>query len=423
MRKLIIVTVLLSVLAHAQGVAQERKKTPALREQVYSQLARAQQLLDEGNSHAGLQVLQEIERKQNSMNSYERAMLWSFYGYFYYGQDNPEQAIHYFDRVVAEEAIPVTLEQNTLFSLAQLSLGQSNYSQALDYLARWEQLVPAAQQQAGQILKAQALYQQQEYSRALPIITNVIEQATGQGQRPEENWLVLQRAIYYELHHMEQVAAVLEDLVRFYNKPEYWVQLAGVYGQLDEHQKQLAVLEAAYQLGYLTTEAELLNLAQTYFFNEVPFKAGQLIETGLQQGTIAPTLATLQLMAQAWVAARETDKANEALLAAAKLSDTGELDAQRATLLLNTERYDEALVAARHALAKGQLRQPGMMYLVIGMAELNLANFNAALQAFALAKQYEDAQQLANQWEQFTQAEQRQLETLQKLRDVIQSSS
>ena len=222
---------------------------------------------------------------------------------------------------------------------------------------------------------------------------------------------------------MEQVAAVLEDLVRFYNKPEYWVQLAGVYGQLDEHQKQLAVLEAAYQLGYLTTEAELLNLAQTYFFNEVPFKAGQLIETGLQQGTIAPTLATLQLMAQAWVAARETDKANEALLAAAKLSDTGELDAQRATLLLNTERYDEALVAARHALAKGQLRQPGMMYLVIGMAELNLANFNAALQAFALAKQYEDAQQLANQWEQFTQAEQRQLETLQKLRDVIQSSS
>jgi len=64
-----------------------------------------------------------------------------------------------------------------------------------------------------------------------------------------------------------------------------------------------------------------------------------------------------------------------------------------------------------------------MMYLVIGMAELNLANFNAALQAFALAKQYEDAQQLANQWEQFTQAEQRQLETLQKLRDVIQSSS
>ena len=164
-------------------------------------------------------------------------------------------------------------------------------------------------------------------------------------------------------------------------------------------------------------------MAQTYFFGDLPYQAGQVVAKGMAEGVIQPTLSNLQFLSQAWIAARETDKANEALIAAAKLSDNGELDAQRATLLLNNERYQEALSAARQALEKGQLRQPGMMHLVIGMAELNLENFNAALQAFAAAKQFDEAQQLASQWERYAEAEQQQLQTLQKLSDVIRSSS
>lgn len=423
MRKLIILSVLLSVLIQAEGFTQERKKTPALREQVYSQLARAQQLVDAGDVDAGLRVLQEVERKQSSMNSYERAMLWNFYGYFNYGQDNVEKAIFYFNKLVEEEALPLALEQNTLFSLAQLSLGQENYDQVLQYLNRWEQLVPQDQQQKGWVLKAQTLYQQGNFPQALTAINQVIQAAVKQAQKPEENWLILQRAVYYELDQMEQVAGVLEQLVKHYNKPEYWVQLAGVYGQIGEHQKQLALMEVSYQLGYLSKESELLNLAQTYFFGDLPYQAGQVVAKGMAEGVIQPTLSNLQFLSQAWIAARETDKANEALIAAAKLSDNGELDAQRATLLLNNERYQEALSAARQALEKGQLRQPGMMHLVIGMAELNLENFNAALQAFAAAKQFDEAQQLASQWEQYAEAEQQQLQTLQKLSDVIRSSS
>lgn len=48
-------------------------------------------------------------------------------------------------------------------------------------------------------------------------------------------------------------------MVRWYNKPEYWVQLAGVYGQLGEEAKQLAMLEAAYQQGFLVKGTDLLN--------------------------------------------------------------------------------------------------------------------------------------------------------------------
>lgn len=423
MRYLLIVVAVVAVVVNSSALAEDRKKTPALREQVYSQLARAQQLADDGDVNAGLEVLRNVEGKLSSMNSYERAMLWNFYGYMYYGQDNIAKAIEYFAKVVEEEAIPQALEQNTLFSLAQLALGQGEFEQTIAFLAKWERITPAEQHQKAWVLKAQALYQQGDYKSALAPITKAIELVESKGQVPEENWLVLQRAVYFELGDTKSVAAVLEDMVRYYNKPEYWVQLAGIYGQLGQEHKQLAMLETAFQQGFLTKGQDLLNLAQTYFFNDVPFKAGQVLEQALQQGAVERNLRNLKLLAQAWVAARETDKASAALLAAAKLSDDGELDAQRATLLLNAERNQEAISAARAALDKGGLKQPGAMHLVIGMAELNLENFNAALQAFAIAKKFDDARQSAGQWERYAQAEQEQQNRLMELRADMKTSS
>lgn len=419
MRYFIIVAALITVFVHSSAVAQERKKTPALREQVYSQLARAQQLADEGDVNAGLDVLRNVESKLSSMNSYERAMLWNFYGYMYYGEDNIAKAIEYFAKVVEEEAIPEALEQNTLFSLAQLALGQGEFEKTIDYLQKWERLTAPEQHQKAWVLKAQALYQQGDYKAALAPITKAIDTVESKQQVPEENWLVLQRAIYFELGDTKRVAAILEDMVRYYNKPEYWVQLAGVYGQLGQENKQLAMLETAFQQGFLTKGQDLLNLAQTYFFNDVPYKAGQVLEQALEQGAVERNLRHLKLLAQAWVAARETDKASAALLAAAALSDDGELDAQRATLLLNAERNKDAIIAAQAALEKGDLKQPGTMHLVIGMAELNLENFNAALQAFAVAKKFDDARKSASQWERYAQAEQEQQNRLQELRADI----
>ncbi|PTB82620.1 hypothetical protein C9986_02485, partial [Pseudidiomarina aestuarii] len=99
-RHLFLIALVLFATSLQVAESQERKRTPALREQVYSQLARAQELADAGDVPAGIAALQNVEAKISSMNSYERAMLWNFYGYMYYGQDNIERAIHYFSKVV-----------------------------------------------------------------------------------------------------------------------------------------------------------------------------------------------------------------------------------------------------------------------------------------------------------------------------------
>lgn len=395
--------------------AQETKRVPALREQVYSQLARAQELADNGDVTAGLAALKNVESKLRSMNSYERAMLWNFYGYMYYGKDQLDQAIKYFAKVVDEDPIPDALKQNTLFSLAQLSLGQGDYAQTLAYLDRWQAVVGDDSAQKADVLRAQALYQKGDYQQALAPIQRAIAAAEQNGEAGDENWYVLQRAIHYELGQTAKVAAILEKMIKHFNKPEYWVQLAGVYGQLGQDQQQLAMLEAAYQQGFLTKGQDLQMLVQSYFFGGIPYKAGKVMAQAIAEGKLDADLRNLKLLAQSWIAARETDRAVAALEQAAVLSDDGELDAQRAQVLLNAERYEQAIAAAEKALTKGNLEKPGTMYLVIGMAELEQENYNPALQAFSKAKAFEDARKAAAQWERYATSEKEQAERIKQL--------
>jgi tetratricopeptide (TPR) repeat protein len=418
MRHGLLVILTLSILAifPAELLSQERKRTPALREQVYSQLSRAQQLADGGDIKGGLAVLATVESKLKSMNSYERAMLWNFYGFMHYGQDDIATAISYFSKVVEEDPIPDALLQGTLFSLAQLALGQERYQDSLDYLAKWQQVVGGEPQAKALVLRAQALYQMKRYDEALSPILAAIEASDKAGQRPDENWYVLARAIYFELDQIDRVAEILVQMIKHYNKAEYWVQLAGVYAQLGEDKKQLAVLEAAQAQGYLTKGQDILNLAQAYFVNDIPYKAALTLAQAIADQKVEANLRNLKLLAQSWVAARETDKAVAALAQAAALSDDGELDAQRAQVLLNAERNDEAMLAAQQALEKGGLKQPGNMHLVIGMAALNKADFNVALKAFAAAKQFDEVRRTATQWERYASAEKEQAERIEALK-------
>ena len=103
-------------LATAYAQEQKTKRVPALREKVYSQLARAQKLADDGDAKAGLEALDSIQERSSSMNSYEIAMMHNFYGFIYYNENDLDKAIASFEKVVNEDAIPETLRVSTTFS-------------------------------------------------------------------------------------------------------------------------------------------------------------------------------------------------------------------------------------------------------------------------------------------------------------------
>ena len=366
-------------------------------------------------SGEAIAILNEVEEKSDSMNSYEKAMMYNFYGFIYYNAEQYDKALDSFAQVVEQQPIPEKFEMTTLFSLAQLNLMQGNYDKSIACLERWEALNDGVVPPKNLILKAQAYYQNKEYAKAEPFITKAIADHEAEGMLPDENWLILQRAIYYELKQPEKVKNVLIKLVKLFDEPKYWIQLAGMYGELGEERKQLAIMESAYQQGYVESSADIFNLAQLYYYHKVPYKGALLMEQAMKDGTLEKNLRNLRFLGQSWTLAKEQDKAIPVMQSAAELSEDGELDAQLAQVLLNAERWDDAITAADHAIEKGQLRNPGIVYLIKGMALYNNKQYAKALDQLAEAEKHQKSKAMAQQWKRFVQSEKTQQEAMAEI--------
>lgn len=394
--------------------AKKTKRVPALRNKVYSQLARAQKLADDGQVAEGLAALDTIKSRSGSMNAYEVAMMHNFYGFIYYNENQLDKAIASFEQVIAQEQIPESLRQSTTFSLAQLAMANNQYDKVIGYLDKWHAQNTKPITNNYYVLRAQAFYQQKQYQPALESINVAIGLAESKQETPKENWLVLQRALYYSLNQPEQVALVLEKMVKLYNKPQYWVQLAGMYGEIGDSKKQLAIFEAAHQQGFVKSKSEVMQLAQVYMYNGLSFKAASTLKQAIESGTVESSAQNEAFIAEALVQAKEDEKAIQHFKVASQKVAHGNYDQRLAEIFINLEKFDEAADFARSALDKGQLSFEANAYVALGMAQYNLENFDASILAFEQAEKHKKSARLAKQWIKYVKKEKLHFQTLKQ---------
>lgn len=407
-----------AVIAQEVEVERKTKRVPTLRSKVYDQLSRAQGLADAGDQAEAFEVLDNVKSKSSSMNSYELAMMYNFYAFIHYEVENYDQAIAAFENVVQQQPIPETFEQATLFSLAQLHMMRGNYDKTIVKIEQWEaiqkNLYPSKDIPAKNlVLKAQAMYQKQDYIAASKYINAAVLQieTNDLGFQVDEQWYVLQRAVYFELKQPENVKNVLLKLVKRFEAPKYWLQLAGMYGELEQEEKQLAVMEIAEQKSFIATGSDMFNLAQLYYYHQMPYKAAAIMQKAMDVGKLPEDERNLTFLAQSWNFAKETEKAIPVMLAAAELSDSGELYAQLGQMYLNMDKWKQAVAASQQALEKGGLRNEGMSHLVIGLAQFNVGEYNEALNQLAKAQEYDGSRGMAQQWSKFVEGERNQIAT------------
>lgn len=400
---------------YAYAVEQQAKaekktrRTPALRSRVYDQLARAQQLADENKADEAFVVLDRVAQRSSSMNSYEIAMMHNFYAFIHYNLEDYGKAIVAFENVVQQAPIPESFEKSTLFSLAQLYMMQQDYDKVVAKLQRWEAINRGKIPAKNYVLKAQAMYQKKDYSTSLEYITQAIDLVEADpdfGPIAQEGWYILKRAIFFELKRPEDVKNVLlNKLVKHYSKGKYWIQLGGMYGELENETKQFAVLEMAFQQGYISKGSDMFNLAQLYYYHGAPFKAAKTMEAAFDSGELEKNLRNMRFLANCWTASKDVDKAIPALIAAAELSETGDLYSQLSQLYLNSDEWSQAIDAADKAIKKGELRQPGTVHLVKGMSLFNQQRFNDAMNELALAEKFKATLPMAKQWQKYVESE------------------
>ena len=194
-------------------------------------------------------------------------------------------------------------------------------------------------------------------------------------------------------------------LITHYPKHLYWHQLGGMYGQMEESSHRLASLDILYLDKALTKSRDLLSLAYLYLGADVPYKAAQIIQEGIDQNIIESSAKNLEVLGNAWQQARETEKALEPLKQAAEKSDTGETWARLAMVYLDLDENTQAVKAARNALKKGQLKYPSYTQMTLGNALVNLNCYRDAAEVFGKATKNKKSQKTAKQWQTYVLGE------------------
>lgn len=383
------------------------RRSQTLRPQIYKKLDAVRELADQKRYDEALAELASVEKIKR--NSYEQAMTHNMAAYVYFNQENYPAAIKAYGQVVAINSIPESLEQSTLYSLAKLHLIGEDYQQALKTLNQWFAVVDKPGAEAF-ILRAQMQFQLEQYSQARPDVKQAIGMTKAQGQQPKENWLLLERAVYYQNKDFDSLARCLQDLATLYPKPQYWVQLAAVYSELNRPLKELSALETAYEQNMLHKEAELVNLAQALLAQDIPYKAAQVLSTALQNEQIKPSARNLSLLGDAWMLAKEYDQAIAVMSQAAATSQQGSDYYKLAQIHTERQEWPDALTTVNKALQLGGLAQEHQALILKGLVLFNLNDLNAARSSFELASRMPEAEKTAAQWLNYLNTEQQRRE-------------
>ena len=282
----------------------------------------------------------------------------------------------------------------TLYVLAQLQMVVADYPAAVTTLERWFELqqdpAPAARALAGT-----AYAQVRRYPEAVKQLSMAIEQA----DRPAENWYRQLLAVHYQSHQYTAAAGLLQRMiVLFPPRKDYWLQLSGVYAETGSQTQAVAVLELAYLQGLLTEEHDLLNLARHYLYAGLAHKAAELLEQSLRDGAVTASAENWKLLVDAWLHARETDRALVAVEQALESVPHADLYLRLAQLLTDRERWEEVLRATELALSGEALKNPGTAHLLAGVAQFHLQRLSEAHSCFEHALKFDYSRSQAQQW-------------------------
>lgn len=409
---LIIVSLILSVFVQAARNDKKEKASGAIDAKTFEKLMKAQELTEEGNHDEAIAVLDVLKNK-GKVSGYGKAQMWNFYAFIYASKEDYVNAVRAYTEVIAIEETPAALALQAKYTIAQLNFQLEKYDLCIKYMNEWLSEV-ARPTPTAHIMLAQAYYQRKNYDKALINVDKAVSLETKAGRKVKENWLRLKSALYYDKNDYKNTANTYEQLVQLYPKTNYLKQLAGMYGELGQDNRRLAVFDSIYLNGELKKSGDILNLAYMFLGQDVPYKAAKIIEKGMNDGIIEKNQKNIETLGNAWAQANQHDKAIPVLEQAAKLSTNGKLFARLAGVYFDAGEYKKAANATKQAAEKGDLKNPGNNYLLMGMSYSNTKNFRDALQAFRQAKKTKSILKDARAWEKHTLREIKLIDDLEK---------
>lgn len=381
--------------AQAKKSKRKVRRAQTMRAKIFKKLDSARELSDNKKYNEALDVLSAVGKIRR--NSYEVAMTWNMQAYVHFNQENYAQAIEAYNQVLNTKKLPISIEQTTLYSLAKLYLVQEQYQDALTSLNKWFSVKDKPGAEA-YVLRSQMQYQLKQYKQALPDIKTAIKIVKTKGKKPKENWLLVERAIYFNNKDFTSMERTLKELITLYPKSQYWLQLSAVYNELGKPEKELSVLQTAYDQSLLSNESQVISLAQAMLALDVPYESAQIIIDGMKSNIVEENGKNLSLLGDAFMIAKEYDQAIKVMGQAASLTQQGKDFYKLAQIYTERQDWAAALKNVNSALVDEQFNNIEDALVLKGLILFNLNDLEEAKRVFTKAKEFESSKKAANQW-------------------------
>ena len=372
---------------------EDEKKQFTVSESMHKKLTTALEALQEEQYPEAEKVLKGLEGRADRLNAYERALVYQMLGYLESGQERYKKALVYFEKCLAEDALPKGGQTSTRFNVAQLYMATEQFDKTVTTLEMWFEEVENPHSSAYYLL-AVAYYQTGKIDQAIVPAKKAVDIA----KAPREPWLQLLVGLYYEARQFENALAPLETLIVVNPKKDYWKQLSSLYAHLGKEKQSLAIMQLAYTQDFLDLDRELRALGQLYLYHALPYRAALVLQKGIDNEIVDGDDRAWEMLANSWLLAREYDQAIEPLRKAAALSTEGNLYARLGAVLVEREQWSEASAALLKATEKGELDNPGNTNLLLGISYYHQRKSSQARRHFTAALSDEKTSKPAGQW-------------------------
>jgi tetratricopeptide (TPR) repeat protein len=281
---------------------------------------------------------------------YDKAVAAQLASQAAYNLDDMPGTIAYLKQAVQLNALDNNSHYQLMYMLAGIQLQEDQLADGIAMLDRY--FAETKSQKPEELaLKGQALYQQEKYAEAIPLLKQAIEAST----EPKDNWQQLLMASYAEAGQAGEATQMAEKIAaKTPGDKKAQLNLASVYLQADKFDQAAAILEKLRSSGQMTDEKEYRQLYTTYANMDGKEKEViAVINDGMQKGVLKPDQQTYLALAQSYYYSDQIPPAIEAWQKAAPMSKDGETYLNLAKVLWQEDRIPEAKQAAKSALEKG----------------------------------------------------------------------
>src|SRR5664279_1090414 len=373
---------------------------PAVSRPMEKPLKAAQDAMTAKKYDEALELLRQAQALPNK-SAYDQFVINEFLGPIYARQNKYPEAFEAFS-ANADSPYIGQGKGDRYKVLATLAYALKNYPGAVE----WGNKAIAAGDNTNdvQLIVGQSYFLQNKYKEAAASTQELVSRAEKAGQRPQEANLKLLWECYRKLNDDNAEGKVIEKLLTYYPKPDYWANAMASLQQMANHNDRLTLqtYRLMQDVGTLKRSDQYAEMAQIAQEQGLPGEAQAVLEQGMTKNVFTEQ--------------RDKERAGRLLEAAKKLAVTAKqglphdeqtaaaapngevLVAVGSSYLLNANDPVKAVTLLTQGIAKGGLKNVNDAYVNLGLAQVRNKNFAEAQRAFGKVDKDPGYERLAKLW-------------------------